>query len=311
MNKILIYRNCSLGDFIVALPAIKLVKKLNPNSKIYFASQKRNVTGYVTPNLVPINKNIIDKFIIFDYKLFSILSFLLKIYNERFDKVYYLNAINSKNKLIRDSLIFKILNIKKKYGFDYQKFNYLKFNETYYLCKRVYKKIQQKDISLSNAIINKKKNNQKYITLSLGGRHINKKWDIENWKILIKKIISKFPNIKIKIVGSNSEKKISNLITRINKNKINNLCGKTNIDQLFEIIKNSDYHISHDDGTMHIASIFKKKGIAIFGITSEKGRWYPTNYKQKIFYPKKNINEIKSEKIFKKFISTYRISNNL
>tara|TARA_A100001011_G_scaffold325694_1_gene348826 strand:- start:445 stop:1380 length:936 start_codon:yes stop_codon:yes gene_type:complete len=311
MNKILIYRNCSLGDFIVALPAIKLIKKKNPNSKIFFASQKRNIAGYITPNLVPIKKGIINKFIFYEYKLFSVLSFLFKIYNQRFDKVYYLNEINSKKKLIRDSFIFKFLNIKKRYGFDFEKFNYIKFNETYYLCKRVYKKVQKKNISFSNIIINKKKNDKKYITLSLGGRHVKKKWDVENWKILIKKILSKFPKIQIKIVGSNSEKKTSNLITKIDKSKIINLCGKTNIYQLFEIIKNSNFHISHDDGTMHIASLFKRKGIAIFGITSEKGRWYPTNIKQKIFYPKKNINEIKPEKIFKKFISTYHFSNNL
>ena len=76
------------------------------------------------------------------------------------------------------------------------------------------------------------------------------------------------------------------------------MCGKTDIVRLFEIIASSQYHISHDDGTMHIASAFKKKGIAIFGITSEKGRWFPLNFNQKIFYPRKNIDEIKVEEVF-------------
>lgn len=93
------------------------------------------------------------------------------------------------------------------------------------------------------------------------------------------------------------KKKCQNKLQSWIEKKIINLCGNTNIRQLFDIIDSSKYHISHDDGTMHIASTFKKKGIAIFGITSEKGRWFPSNSNQKIFYPKKHINQIKPEKI--------------
>ena len=77
------------------------------------------------------------------------------------------------------------------------------------------------------------------------------------------------------------------------------MCGKTNINGLFSLINHSKYHLSHDDGTMHIASIFEKCGAAVFGITSEKGRWFPSNVKQRIFYPKEDINEINPHKVFK------------
>jgi len=78
------------------------------------------------------------------------------------------------------------------------------------------------------------------------------------------------------------------------------MCGKTSVKSLFKLISSSQYHISHDDGTMHIASVYKIKGAAIFGLTAPKGRWFPLNKKQKIFYPKKSINEFKPNYIFKK-----------
>ena len=99
-------------------------------------------------------------------------------------------------------------------------------------------------------------------------------------------------------MGSKNEKKISENISRLNKQRIINLSGKTSLDKLFKVIEKSSYHISHDDGTMHIASMFRKKGSAIFGITSEKGRWFPSNKNFFIFYPSKNINQINPFKVF-------------
>ena len=213
-----------------------------------------------------------------------------------------MNEINSKFRLKRDFILFNLIGIREKYGFLYDKYIYKNFNETYYLCKRVNKDIKKKEILFPNFINIDKSNykNKTYITISLGGRNILKKWKIEHWEILIKKIIICCPHLNIKIIGSKEERNSSEYISRINKNKILNLAGKTNIKNLFNIINNSKYHLSHDDGTMHIASIFKKKGAAIFGITSAKGRWFPSNSNQKIFYPKKKINEIDPNKVFKK-----------
>ena len=90
-KKILIYRNSSLGDFIHATPAIKLIKEQNPDAKIYFLSQKTNDAGFVTPNLIPLKKKIIDEYIFFQNNFLSMLFFTIKIYIKRFDKFYYLN----------------------------------------------------------------------------------------------------------------------------------------------------------------------------------------------------------------------------
>ena len=299
MKKILIYRHCSLGDFIVSLPAIKQIKNRIPNSKIYLACSVIKKTGYVKPHFVPIKKGIISEFIYFEKKISSYFNFFKTIKNLKFDMLYYLNEVQSNFKLNRDFVLFSLAGIKNKKGFDKFKYDYEKFNETYYLSKRVNQNIKIEDISFKNIFnINKIKYDKNYITLSLGGKNYLKKWNVNNWIKLVEKINFHFPNLKIKILGSIAEKKISQEICKINKIKIVNMCGKTDIVRLFEIIASSQYHISHDDGTMHIASAFKKKGIAIFGITSEKGRWFPLNFNQKIFYPRKNIDEIKVEEVF-------------
>ena len=300
MKKILIYRNCSLGDFIVSLPAIKMIKKNNPKSKIYLGSQQKSDVGFVKPNLIPLKKGIIDKFIFFEHNIFSIIKFLNIIKKNKFDKVYYLNEFTSNMKINRDFLIFCLLGIKKKYGFQIINYNYDSFNEAYYLCKRVNNKVKKKDVTLKNLISSFINNNKKkYITISLGGRNPAKRWNINYWVTLVMDITKSFPSLSIKIIGSKNEIDTAEIIRKINKIKIINMCGKTNINTLFKVINSSRYHISHDDGTMHIASCFQKYGVAIFGKTDKRGRWFPSNSNQKVFFPKTNVNDTKPNKIFK------------
>ena len=296
MKKILVYRNCSLGDFLVSLSAIKLIKAKYPNSKIYFSSVKSKVDGVVTPDKINIENRLIHKFIFFDYNIFSLINFYFKVKSKKFDSIYYLNEINSNLKLKKDYFFFKLTGA-KIFGFDKENYDYEKLNEEYYLCKRIDKNInKEKIIKLFKP--NNRITNSKIITISLGGRNKKKIWLKQKWICLIKQIINHFPNIKIIIVGSKNEKEISEEVSCLNKQRIINLSGKTSINKLFKIIKKSSYHISHDDGTMHIASMFRKKGAAIFGITSERGRWFPSNKNLVIFYPNRNINQINPFRVF-------------
>ena len=74
-KKILIYRHCSLGDFIVSLPAIKLIRENNPNAIIYLASLVKNEKSYVKPHRIPIREKLINKFIYFEHNILSIFNF--------------------------------------------------------------------------------------------------------------------------------------------------------------------------------------------------------------------------------------------
>ena len=61
MKKILCFRNSKLGDYLISIPALKLIRKKYPNCKIYYLLVKNNFM----PNLPKIieNKKIVDEFI--------------------------------------------------------------------------------------------------------------------------------------------------------------------------------------------------------------------------------------------------------
>ena len=95
-------------------------------------------------------------------------------------------------------------------------------------------------------------------------------------------------------------------LQKIKPEKIVNLCGKTNIKELMEIISKSKFHISHDDGTMHVASIFNKKSIAIFSTLTVKFSWFPDNKNLNFFYPKISVKETKPKWVLKKFKEKFK-----
>jgi len=308
LKKILIYRTCSLGDFINTAPAIKLLKKKYPNSLFYFVCQKRRSVGYVYPNLLPFKKKIIDKYIFFENNFLGIGKLFYKLKNLKLDLIYNFNEFSTLYRAKRDFIFFKSTGARKLIGFKNKDFNYKNNNETYHLCKIVKKNIKKSEISFSGIFEKVSKTNKKYITISMGGRNPEKSWNNRNWKSLVQIIVKKFPNLKIKLVGTINDIDNANNITKISKNYITNMCGKTSVKSLFKLINLSAYHISHDDGTMHVASTFNKPGAVIFGLTSHKGKWKPMNNKLRIFYPKKNINETKPDDVFKRiFIDLKKI----
>ena len=63
MKKIICFRNSKLGDYLISIPALKLIKKNNPECKIFYLTAKKNL--YQTTQYYWGNKT--DKFIYYDH----------------------------------------------------------------------------------------------------------------------------------------------------------------------------------------------------------------------------------------------------
>jgi lipopolysaccharide heptosyltransferase II len=104
-----------------------------------------------------------------------------------------------------------------------------------------------------------------------------KRW----YPLYFAKVAQEFANdFDIVIFGGSSESKICDEIAhQLSKNgvKFTNLCGKTTIKELCEMIagiaKSGGIFITNDSGPMHIAAAFKTPTIALFGPT----RWRETS----------------------------------
>ncbi len=208
---------------------------------------------------------------------------------------------------IRDFIFFYFANIKDFYGFFKKKQNYLKDSESLQLVKLIDNKINKRQVFKLVSFKNKSDKpiyNFKYITISIGGFSQPVLWKIQNWSILIN-LISKNLNHKILIIGTKMDIENSNYLLSQNRCNILNLCGKTDIKKMLNIIKYSKLHITNDNGSMHVATIFSKKTLCLFNNHDPIGKWYPLNPNSIILRPKDGVNKLTPYKVYRKLIKFF------
>lgn len=117
--------------------------------------------------------------------------------------------------------------------------------------------------------------NQKYIVMCPTNSKYHKSnhrgyraWPLKNWQELIDKVLLK-TNFDIVITGNSNEKEFINRLN-LNHLRIHNLCGKTSIPNLVELMKNSLCAIANDSGSVHVAGVSCQKVIALHGPTPFK-----------------------------------------
>ena len=301
--KILCFRNSNLGDYLISIPSLKLIRKKYPNSKIYYLTSKSK-NYRILPKIIN-NTLLVDKFIYFNPTIHNYVILIKKLKSYNFDIFYYLNEKTNIFREIRDFIFFKIVASKKIYGFFSKKINYTKNSETILLAKRVKKNISKLQVVNLNQIKRKKKKSPykfKYITISIGGFSQPEIWKLDNWIYLIR-LLLKNKKYKIIILGTKSDYKNSIILKSKNKKRIISLCGKTELDELFTLIQNSTVHITNDNGTMHVSTIFSKKTICLFNNHDPIGKWNPSNKNAIIFRSKNGVNGIKPISVYKKLNS--------
>ena len=264
MNKgLIIQTRPGVGDLCMFLPYIQQIKEHNKDFAFTLVTKKRtaakqilkydqsiNQIVYLEDETIATTKSKINNF-------FKLLNFIKK---NNFSKIYIMHFS------IFWFLLAKISGIKNIY-----KYGILKKNVDIYLNALEQNKrwLQDPNLSSQTKIVypqnNSKNNNQ--IIIGIGSSGPTKKWPIENYIELIKKINDK--NIKFYLAGGNNEieNQIANkIINEIKENRIESLCSLS-IEEIMPIINSSKLYVGNDTGFMHLSAGLNVPAIGLFGDT--------------------------------------------
>ena len=264
MNKgLIIQTRPGVGDLCMFLPYIQQIKEHNKDFAFTLVTKKRtaakqilkheqsvNQIVYLEDETIAITKSKINNF-------FKLLNFIKK---NNFSKIYIMHFS------IFWFLLAKISGIKNIY-----KYGILKKNVDIHLNALEQNKrwLQDPNLSSQTKIVypqnNSKNNNQ--IIIGIGSSGPTKKWPIENYIELIKKINDK--NIKFYLAGGNNEieNQIANkIINEIKENRIESLCSLS-IEEIMPIINSSKLYVGNDTGFMHLSAGLNIPAIGLFGDT--------------------------------------------
>ncbi len=285
MKKILIIHTAFIGDIILSTPLIKKIKAK-------YIDEGSSITYVTTPAGASVLKNNpdLDEIIAYDkrgtHKGFKGLYLLGKRLNYKgFDEVII------PHRYLRSSILGRLTGAPIRIGYDNASGGFLltkkiPYDRSKHEVEKLLSFIEldnftNKKLSLYPSEIDKKKideiwekNNlegKKIILVAPGSKWFTKKWPIEYFNELLKKLAKK-SEYRIVLIGGQEESML-NMYT--DKNIIN-LMGKTSLLDVAELCNRSEIIVTNDSSPIHIASAFEKLHIvAIFGATTKELGFFP------------------------------------
>ena len=294
LSSICILRLSSIGDITHMIPVINTLLNHSPESNITW------IIGKTEYELVKNIKGI--EFIVFDKnRSFDSIKVLRKsLKGRRFNFLLHMQ------KSLRSRIISFFVRAEIKYNY-----GNVKVQDRYHVLDTFFLFLQNLGISkkILDWSINIDQNHnilkikKDYVVLNpfTSSRRFNfREWEINNY-IAICKYLSDTYDINSVIVGGKSNYEIDESKKIGSEKFIHNLVGKTNLQELYNILKCCKFYIGPDSGTLHIASMLRKPVIGLFA-TSNPLRTGPYNNMDYIVnkyeialkkYNNKSINEVK------------------
>ena len=288
LKSICIIRLSSIGDITHMIPIIKTLQIHSPMTNITW------IIGKTEYHLVKNIKNI--EFIVINKRKFiETIMVLLRLRKEK-----YFDALLHMQVSLRSNLMTLFIKAKRKIGFDKSKsknFHSLFINESidasgnthvletffYFLSKiGIKSKEYSKDINIKDSKMPIFSSKGKYIVINpfTSSRKFNyREWDINNYKIIIDYLANNY-GINSVIIGGQSKYELEKSALFNEINNVTNIVGKTNLQDIYSLIKSSELYIGPDSGTLHIASMLLKPVIGLYATSNplRTGPYYEMKY---------------------------------
>ena len=141
--------------------------------------------------------------------------------------------------------------------------------------------------------------NKKLVIVAPSANWIGKTWPIQNFCSLLTKLCKNahFKDSCFIIVGPKNEKKSIENLLKVKNVPIFDLVGKTDLAEIFLIMKNSKMFIGNDSGLMHLSALANIPTVGLFGPSDSK-RYHPWGQKTLAIKGPKSPNELMGHKEF-------------
>jgi len=268
-----VFFSAGVGDAILLVPLVNELKK-----------EGYKVTGLFTSKYdcesIFENTDLFDTVEIKKNKLSLI---LFSIFNLRkFDSVFLNHFSFSKSHLILSTFFGKQIYTNYKEFKSAQSSNSIHFiepkNDTHDALQHLY--LFNPKASLQDLDFNLKYKPQQNNSFKLPSNYIVvqassannkapfKNWPFENWLELFKYIQIKSPSSTLVLLGDNTELHLNEKINSSNHPNVISFIGKTTLNDVMEIIYQSQFYIGLDSGLMHIAVALNKPTFTIWGASN-------------------------------------------
>lgn len=300
----------SLGDTLVALPALRFIRSNFPDARITILTNEP-VSGKATPlSALLEGTGLCDDFLNYSVGIRNVTTLLdlrKSLLRADYELMFWLNAARGVGRSFRDLLFFKTCGIRKILGIPFHRNELwpqqlpdspLYEPESARLLRRIGGKsqlnldedqwwdlaIHPREEATAAEILNSAGIKTPFVAASIGTKVSSNDWGDENWSALLQQICRKYPDFPVVFIGAPGEKERSCMLARLCNNAVN-LCGACSPRVTAALLRKAILFIGHDSGPMHLAATVGTRCVSIFSARNPPGRWFPRGKENINLYP--------------------------
>lgn len=312
-KRVLIYRLGSLGDTLVALPALNLVARAFPQA------ERRMLTNMPVNVKAPPAAAILEhtglvqgyiRYAVGTRSPDELLRLWWTVWRWRPDVLVYLGPVRGVEAAKRDQRFFKLCGIRRMIGVpvtdDMQR----------NLWQEAEKALEPEAARLSRNISElgdarlddpaswdlRLTNDEKaradaalgpvagmaMIAVSVGTKVQSKDWGRENWRALLGSVAARYPGFGLALSGAPEESEASEFAAQqwreAGGGPVVNLCGKLTPRESAAAFCRARLFVGHDSGPMHLAVAVQTPCVAIFAARNKPRVWFPYGNQHRVVY---------------------------
>ncbi|HVA79488.1 MAG TPA: glycosyltransferase family 9 protein [Candidatus Binataceae bacterium] len=300
VSRVLIYRLGSLGDTVVALPALHLVARAFPNAERIMLTNWRVSNKAAAAEEILAHTGLIHRFVKYPVGVrdpAAILGLIRVLRALRLDVLVYLAEPRTRAAVLRDAAFFAICGIQRMIGlplttrlrchltlpggrFEHESARLarcvvglgdarLNDPESWNL------HIEPAEAAGARAALDAWTERHRFIAVTVGTKVQVNDWGAANWERALSRLSSHHPDLGLVLIGSIDERENAELAGSGWRGPKTNLCGRLSPRESAAVIRDAVMYAGHDTGPMHLAAAVGVPCIAVFSARNLPGVWFP------------------------------------
>lgn len=308
ITRVLIYRLGSLGDTVVALPALHLVARTFPNAKRLMLTNFPVHAKSPASAAVLGDSKLIDGYISYpvatrNYRQLARLWWEIRRFRPQV--LVYLAASRGGRTLKRDILFFKLCGIRRIIGLPLDNLAKPLHSPSLGMWERESARLLRTLVELGECDIDDQRNWDLHLTTAemnaadvalkpIAGKPLvvcgpgtkmqAKDWGEENWRQLLAQLSVALPDHGLALVGAKEDTDISDYAAHEWRGPAVNLCGCLTPRETAAALRNAVLFLGPDSGPMHLAAAVGVPCAIAFAARTAPGIWYPIGQGNRVVY---------------------------
>ena len=335
-QKTLIYRLGSLGDTIVALPALRLVARAYPEAERWMLTNFNTNAKAAPVSQVLDGTELVHGYIEYPVGVRSphdLLQLRNRIHRLRPEVLVYLMEARSLAKTLRDAMFFRACGIHRLIGVPYTEDlricrslgNGMYESEGARLARCIRELGEARfddpaafDLKLSSAeretarlALESLTPGKPLLAVSIGAKMDVKDWGDTNWSVLLSRLSNQFAGCGLVMLGADVERERSDALLKHWPGAYLNLCGRLSLRESAAVLERCRLFLGHDSGPMHLAVAVGTPCVAVFSARNLPGVWFPHGNRNRVLYHSVECRDCRLEvckKYQKKCIASISVS---